>query len=122
MKSCLHRLHPDHPSAMPSNSSVAQDDRGSGSYVRGTKLETIESSDAVLDEGHDDESNVTAGPTPAQNVVRENRRTPSLDGAVLKFQNITFVAGKGKKRKTIIENVSAEVSDGREFSIWHFVC
>jgi hypothetical protein len=61
---------------------------------------------------------VPVAPIPARTtlMLKGSRRTPSFYGSgVLKFENITFVAGKGKKSKTIIENVSAQVTDGREF-------
>ena len=107
---------------MSSNSCGAQDVHDDCNYyVRGTKLDNMEhSSDELLDtEEVGEKLHVPHVPPPASSteVPRGNGRTKSLDGTVLKFKNITFVAGKGKKRKTIIENVSAEVTDGREFTI-----
>jgi hypothetical protein len=45
--------------------------------------------------------------------VKENRA--SLEGAVLKFENIMFVVGKGKREKIIVKDVSATVTHGRKF-------
>jgi hypothetical protein len=45
--------------------------------------------------------------------VKENRA--SLEDAVLKFENIMFVVGKGKREKIIVKDVSATVTHGRKF-------
>lgn len=45
--------------------------------------------------------------------VKGNRA--SLEGAVLKFEKIMFVVGKGKREKIIVKGVSATVNHGRKF-------
>lgn len=45
--------------------------------------------------------------------VKGNRAT--LEGAVLKFEKIMFVVGKGKREKIIVKDVSATVNHGRKF-------
>ena len=46
--------------------------------------------------------------------VKGNRA--SLDGAVLKFEKIKFVVGKGKREKIIVKDISATVTHGRKYS------
>lgn len=38
----------------------------------------------------------------------------TLESAMLKFDNMKFVAGKGKREKIIVQDVSATVTKGRE--------
>ena len=45
---------------------------------------------------------------------RVRRTTSSLEEAVLKFGTIKFVAGKGKREKTILQDVTATVTHGRK--------
>ena len=45
---------------------------------------------------------------------RVRRTTSSLEEAALKFGNIKFVAGKGKREKTILQDVTATVTHGRK--------
>jgi hypothetical protein len=47
-------------------------------------------------------------------IPRVRRTTSSLEEAVLKFENIKFVAGKGKREKTILQDVTATLTHGRK--------
>jgi hypothetical protein len=41
-----------------------------------------------------------------------------ISEAVLSFENMKFVAGRGEKRKVILHGVSATISSGRKFSLY----
>lgn len=63
-----------------------------------------------------DEENVEhsrSTPELKSSVVKGNRA--SLEGAVLKFEKIMYLVGKGKREKIIVKDVSATVTHGRKF-------
>lgn len=55
---------------------------------------------------------IERGLSSTTNYIRKS--TSTLEGAVLKFDNVTFVAGKGKNEKVIVQKVGATIRPGRK--------
>lgn len=56
---------------------------------------------------------IERGLSSTTNYIRKSTTT-TLEGAVLKFSNVTFVAGKGKNEKVIVQKVGATIRPGRK--------
>lgn len=53
--------------------------------------------------------------TAAAAVPYRRRGSATLEEAILKFDDMKFVAGKGRTEKIIVSDVAATVSKGREY-------
>lgn len=92
----------------------------------GIEQELLDESNTRSASSHHQQNNdspVLPATTTAAAVPYRRRGSATLEEAILKFDDMKFVAGKGRTEKIIVSDVAATVSKGREYwycaAIWH---